>query len=429
MILLDITDKGIRKMPKKKANPSSNGEQRTHLSGIITSLLSAFESTRHLYRRIRNNTRSSTPKTKLNKRQHVSDDALTREEQILQHQLQQAPRQIATIFRTNSERLGEGYRRGDERAKTSLNRILLVLNTGLTKIISNFLRKNGSADNDAMIRDLMSLSERSARYSVIELEGFRMRLESTTSLGISDGRVSLVQRRNRESQEKNVGGQVRRPNNTPTGQTGTVSANGQGKTRVEGVKKSKGVIPNTSSTMGTTKTKTSTTPKRNKAPQQSHPVWVRSKNSSTISIDLRPINNKHTKPADNAKPRSTVKPPHTATKTAMQSSPDIPSTSIPAHYQRAQLPEQLSYPVVTAHAPDRRREVLLDKRLSMISHSSASTKLGEIPQHKWINAWIPPIEVDDEEDVKNEGDIHDTNGGQNGRTGVKFWRRFGRNRT
>lgn len=94
--------------PVKKVHP-------THLSTIITSLLSAFESTRHLYQRIKNDTRSGSKK--LNKRSPLTGTAVTtpqtREERELQLQLQRAPRQIAKIFRTNSERLGEGYRRGD----------------------------------------------------------------------------------------------------------------------------------------------------------------------------------------------------------------------------------------------------------------------------------------------------------------------------
>lgn len=94
--------------PIKKEHP-------THLSTIITSLLSAFESTRHLYQRIKKDTRSSAKK--LNKRSPSTGPAVatpqTREERELQLHLQRAPRQIAKIFKTNSERLGVGYRRGD----------------------------------------------------------------------------------------------------------------------------------------------------------------------------------------------------------------------------------------------------------------------------------------------------------------------------
>jgi hypothetical protein len=102
-------------MSQNQQKPRVKKEHPTHLSTIITSLLSAFESTRHLYQRIKNDTRSSAKK--LNKRSPLTGPAVatpqTPEEKKLQLHLARAPRQIAKIFKTNSERLGEGYRRGD----------------------------------------------------------------------------------------------------------------------------------------------------------------------------------------------------------------------------------------------------------------------------------------------------------------------------
>lgn len=103
-------------MAQKHQAPRARKEQHlTHLSTIITSLLSAFESTRHLYQRITHDTRSNSKK--LNKRGTPASVSVatpqTREDQELQVHLQRAPRQIEKIFKANSERLGEGYRRGD----------------------------------------------------------------------------------------------------------------------------------------------------------------------------------------------------------------------------------------------------------------------------------------------------------------------------
>lgn len=307
------------------------------------------------------------------------------------------------------------------RAKTSLNHILLVLNTGLTKIISALLRKNTGVDNDDMIRELMSLSERSARDSVTELEGFRMRLESMSSLALSGGGHSSVgqdgavvrgrRRYNPESRGKSVVGQVDRRKGSSTRQVGSARTTAQGKN----VNK-KSIISDTSTA---TKTKRSTNPKSTKALQEIHPVWVRSKNSSTTSIHLRRMNNRPKPAGDENKTGSRSQPPHAATAVA-SSTPELElPITIPAQHRLPKLREQVSH--------TGRAETSLDRRISMLSHSSGSTKLGEIPQHKWINPWVPPVEADEE-----SGEEGGHEGGDNedsGRTGIRFWRRFGRNRT
>jgi hypothetical protein len=114
--------KNTEKMQQTQQKPAFKKEHPTHLSTIITSLLSAFESTRHLYQRIKNDKRGGSKK--LNKRSPLTGPAVTtaqaREERELQLHLQRAPRQIEKIFNTNSERLGEGYRHGDGSYLTSL---------------------------------------------------------------------------------------------------------------------------------------------------------------------------------------------------------------------------------------------------------------------------------------------------------------------
>lgn len=301
-----------------------------------------------------------------------------------------------------------------ERAKASLNHILLVLNTGLTKIISTLLRKNTGADNNDMIRELMSLSERSARDSVTELEGFRMRLESMSSLTLSArGRSSVAQdgavvrgrrKDNSEIQRKSVEGQVDGQNASSARQIGSARTTAQG----QNVKKTKTVTAN--------KTKRSTNPRKGKDFQDIHPVWVRSKNSSTTSIHLRRVNVRP-KLAEDKSFRSRSQP--LAAKEAARSTPqlELPETIL-AH----QPPEPQVQDFQTSRA-----ETFLDRRVSMLSHSSGSTKLGEIPQHRWINQWIPPVEIDEESGEEDREEVGDNEG--NARTGIRFWRRLGRNRT
>lgn len=303
-----------------------------------------------------------------------------------------------------------------ERAKTSLNRILLVLNTGLTKIISTLLRKNNGVDNEDMIRELMSLSERSVRDSVTELEGFRVRLESMSSLALSVGGYSSVGRdgavvsgRKRytpQVQGKSVGGIMDRQKGNAAKQAGGART----ATHKQNVNKA-------SSNTSATKTKRSTNPKRVKDSQEIHPVWVRSKNSSTTSIHLRRMNGRPKAAEGEDQTGSRSQPPRTA--------PSV-STSPPALELLTAIPARHQLPALQAQVPHTMPDTLLDRRISMLSHSSGSTKIGEIPQYKWINQWIPPVEVDEEsleDDGHEAGDDEDS-----GRTGMRFWRRFGRNR-
>jgi hypothetical protein len=60
--------------------------------------------------------------------------------------------------------------------------------------------------------------------------------------------------------------------------------------------------------------------------------------------------------------------------------------------------------------------------------------LGEIPQHKWINLWIPPVEIDEDDESDGIVDARmeqavTLDAAQRARPGVRFWRRFGRNRS
>lgn len=274
-----------------------------------------------------------------------------------------------------------------------------------------------------MIRELMILSERSARESVTELEGFRMRLESMSSLALgAGGRYSSVgqggtvvrgrRRYNPKVQPGSVGEQLDGRKGSSTRHIGSTRTTGQG----QNVNKKKSIAPDASTA---TRTKRATNSKRTKQLQDIHPVWVRSKNSSTTSIHLRRMNVRLKPAGDDNQSRARSQPPHAAT--AVATSPadlELPTTA-PAQLHSPELQTQVSR--------TGRAETPLDRRISMLSHGSGSTKLGEIPQHKWINQWIPPIEVDEE---SGEDDGHE--GGDNedsGRTGIRFWRRFGRNRT
>jgi hypothetical protein len=252
-----------------------------------------------------------------------------------------------------------------------------------------------------------------------------MRLEIMSSLALNDGRRissaqqdgAVVQGRRRrvhhDGQARPGIQQINRQKGDATTQIGSARTTAQGKN----VKKKKSITSGTSSTAA--KTEGSTNPKRVKELQEVHPVWVRSKNSSTTSIHLRRMNKRPQPEVDDNQASSKPQPPRVAT-TVANSSPDLLlSTSIPTRHRAPELQARVSY--------TGRAETSLDRRISMLSHSSGSTKLGEIPQHKWINPWVPPVEVDEESG--EEGGPGGNENEDNNRTGMRFWRRFGRNRT
>jgi hypothetical protein len=240
---------------------------------------------------------------------------------------------------------------------------------------------------------LVSLSETSARDALMELEGLRVRLDSVSSFAV------LKQQQRQQKGHRRLD----EANQAQNGRRGTATMKQVGQEKND-KKKSIGstssgkqiVDGSTASKQSTTTSKT----KRKMQQQDSHPVWVRSKHSSTIALDTRATYRRAnssgettaTKKTSNNKPHRSV---------AATSSPNLV-------LQNEQHPTQ--------------QPATRNNRLSILSHSSGSTKLGEIPQHKWINPWVPPVEADDEEDDEQQEDERRARG-----SGLRFWRRFGRN--
>lgn len=209
--------------------------------------------------------------------------------------------------------------------------------------------------------------------------------------------------------------------------------------------------------------KSVTTKKPAKEKGGDHLVWIRSKTSSStvIALSTRPTAtykraNSFGDDNESHAARNTPKQRHSAATTtaAAESAPRLvlssaraTSKSPPAPVQNLQgqqtlhiIPCQAMEPMQpmqpmrgnTEQRPEQAAQTdpnvtVPIKRSSMLSHSSSgSTKLGEIPQHKWINPWIPPVEVD-EEMVEEESENADEDEERRTRIGLRFWRRLGRN--
>lgn len=136
---------------------------------LVDAILSAFANGLGLFRRMRAKQR---PKKSKKRQDQI---LMTEEEWQLQDSLQRRPHDIRTAYERSHARLGDRFAIGDSTAHTSLNHVLLVLNTGLAEILRTALSEDDKSLAPSR-RYLLELSERAASNSVVALEALRTRL-------------------------------------------------------------------------------------------------------------------------------------------------------------------------------------------------------------------------------------------------------------
>lgn len=337
-------------------------------------------------------------------------------------------------FGENSGRYGDRYRRGDgmyiyipsqkcsscsdghvvhvcylDVAHSSLTHTLLELNAGLMRIITSLLSHDRS--EELARRSLLSLSDRSALESVRCLDDLRHRLVASASMGLPrDDRLNLhhtaATSRRRRAHEK---GEKKKEKGEPRKARETQMVNGRGKSAVSAPGKPR--VPAQSSS------NTTHTPKPSHNEDTIRDAWIRSKNASTVTAVPRspppPYDKRHN--ADSNPPYRTGR-----TTPAASSSPNLtrPSNNAIRTEQRriSPVPQRRAPSPAALHQSSGKEA----SRASIRSFDSGTTKLGEIPQHKWIRPWVPPVE-DEDGYSSDEGD-----NGPRRRVGFRFWRMFGR---
>ncbi len=140
----------------------------------MSSIVSAFASGMDIFKRMK-------AKQRTKKSRNKPPDRLTEEEWQLHTSLQDRPRQIKAEYDRNLSRLGNRFAVGDSTAQTSLNHTLLILNTGLIQILSHALSSDSKAQALSR-RSLLDLSENAAADAVRALEQLESRLSSTSQL-------------------------------------------------------------------------------------------------------------------------------------------------------------------------------------------------------------------------------------------------------
>lgn len=320
------------------------------------------------------------------------------------------------------------------------------------KIISSFMCMShdagpGSSRYDELARQsLLSLSQTSAAEAVSSLQDLRERMILSASVG--DPRARVSPRRKTVPRDSSGRRKITDKNDTSSKRSG----NQQGKRgekqppRKQTAGTSAGGSKSTNSHAARLQSKTPKPKARSTVSEPVQGAWVRSKNHSSICIVSAP-------PTKSQQKSSIVKPinkhvsakPYNGPDYSKYARPDVMSTDrlesslnvsgYNRHLSKSKSEAQLkasskkedarelpgAYPIsqMLATTPQNHN------RVSIMSFNSGSTKLGEIPQHKWAVPWVPPVENESDEEYDNG--TMDARRKKNTRTGFVFFRRFGKN--
>lgn len=306
-------------------------------------------------------------------------------------------------------------------------------------------RGAGSSRCDELARQsLLSLSQTSAAEAVSSLQALRERLTLSASRGDPRARMS----------QKAVHGRTRTEEwgRRPRNQQATRRLNQQ--TRKETLVISAARRKNNNPPASQQQWRTETPKARPVASEPVQGAWVRSKTHSSIYMATIP-SMKHSQQAASLKPRNKHAsgkqidgPDYSKYARLDMSGTDQAATSSnePVGYYTAdQLAShsepqsrsvgdatdkgQVEFPQCCHIRKDPPAAFQERNRISILSISSGSTKLGEIPQHKWAVPWVPPMEsTEDDEDLDDElgNGISDARR-KNAKTGLMFWKRFAKN--
>lgn len=139
------------------------------VAATVLSILAAFGSGMDVFKCLRAKQRA--------KKQDKQGRKLTAEELRLEQSLSHGPEQIRAEYDRSVQRLGDRFKVGDTSAQTSLVHILLVLNTGLANLIHQALPENSKA-REMSKRSLLRLSEVAAADTLNILGQLNKRLSS-----------------------------------------------------------------------------------------------------------------------------------------------------------------------------------------------------------------------------------------------------------
>ena len=149
---------------------------KLEVTDVVSSIIAAFGNGLDLFRRMR---AKQKPKKRSQKEAKLSEEELQ-----LQVSLQHRPRDIKAEYERNRATSGRRFEIGDPAAHTSLGHILLVLNTGLINIITHALSDDRSA-REISRQSLLGLSEKAAADTIDALSQLNQRLTPRPQLALT----------------------------------------------------------------------------------------------------------------------------------------------------------------------------------------------------------------------------------------------------
>lgn len=379
---------------------------------MVASIVSAFATGMDIFKRMKAKQRPKRSKKK--------PDRFTEEEWRLQTSLQYRPQEIRAEYDRNLARLGHRFAIGDSAAQTSLNHTLLILNTGLIRILSYAL-SNDTKARALSRRSLLSLSESAAAEAVRALEQLQSRLSSNPQLNLTASTSSnrKAQRKSEESPKPLVASNKARPAPKPRSKSFSITERKRPGPdpllRGAWVRSRSGTSATTvSSTSGTSTPKTieakggftslvqqdvslsrhshhrtrssphhSSRSNHDESPnhlQENHPFYQ--SQSPPCYVAYPEQQGQH--PSPRRQPSLLLASPEVftdlQTPSFQSSTPPIPPPKIPLY---SPLPSQNNPPLpplTTSTSIIRPRP----RPPSVATFTTASTKIGEIPEHRWL---------------------------------------------
>ena len=339
------------------------------VTAVVASIISAFGSGMDIFKRMR-----AKQKAKKRSQKEVPP---TREESQLQESLHRNPRAIRAEYDRSVARHGRSFEVGDIHAHNSLAHTLLKLNTGLINIINQALSDSATA-RELSRKSLFSLSELAAADAILALTELNRRLGSKSQLDLPK-HVRLRASRGRRKKPGNRDNEV--PNNQ---KAALLSAPEKERPKPDPLARG-GWVRSKSGTSVVTVSSGASTPKSAKHKRADsaismskivHPSSARAESSSPVSRNCQG------KPAED---------------TALLHDGGL---SQQAHSQMVDLWLASPEAWTMEQAPPRPPKIPLERPTSyrrprppsVATFQTTSTKIGEIPEHRWLDRPMVPWE-------------------------------------
>ncbi|KAK0124517.1 hypothetical protein ONS95_009466 [Cadophora gregata] len=272
----------------------------------------------------------------------------------LSKSLKKSRTEVKNAYGKDLNRYGPGFAEGDAEARSSLQAIMFRLNAGFVSVIERFT-KGRSSPTDYQV--LLNLSNSSRLEAITTFQQLSYRLSrSSLALPLSPHRTghkaSATHRRKQKSVTSSLGHSKRPHTRSKSAPELSISSTPLGPATPEG--------------------------------------WIRPKASRKSSTDSRSSGSSTPKQRSSPKPLALPAPPAiprpaSATRRSPPPPPYQSQLSSPSSIPEAFIPDLSPPPVQRLQV----RVSKADKRKSFMSFASDSTKLGEIPEHRWGRNAIP----------------------------------------